>query len=205
MRVDVPQMVEQGALDHGKTTIYDRGDDPISGALAIQAWSIGELDKRSRPCGRPFPSGERLVPLLVQRPGTPPSGSKRELALADPMGQLEAGQRDGRRPERLEPEHGLASALNGAMDLLDDVVEVRTVAHQNILPAEVLSPEQPQPQVARGVSVQSNLLRPAARLPAKAVRKNDCVASNPPYSAAAASPRSCLSYQQLDRGSTAGL
>jgi hypothetical protein len=69
-------------------------------------------------------SCERHIPLFLQRPAAPPTRSKFELALADPMHEFQARQGQGRRPVGLEPEHGLASVLDRPVVLLDDVVQV---------------------------------------------------------------------------------
>jgi hypothetical protein len=64
------------------------------------------------------------------------------------MGKLDAGQPYGRTPERLEASHRCASAFDGSMILLDEIVEVLAAPHLNILPLRILPPQQPKGQVA---------------------------------------------------------
>jgi len=52
---------------------------------------------------------------------------------------LDPGQSDRRRPMGLEAEHGPTPALDRAVILFDDVVEVRAPAHEDVLPAMILS------------------------------------------------------------------
>ena len=55
----------------------------------------------------------------------------RELALADHVDQFNAGEHAVGAQERFEVEHRPGHPLDGAMVLLDDVVEVFDLAHQN--------------------------------------------------------------------------
>lgn len=54
-----------------------------------------------------------------------------ELALADHVNQFNAGQYGAGRPEQFEVEHGLGHPLDGAMVLLDDVVQVFYLTHKD--------------------------------------------------------------------------
>ncbi len=56
------------------------------------------------------------------------------------MGKLDARNGYSRGGKRLEAGHGGASALDCAMVLLNDVVEVAVGSDQNIAPAGVLAP-----------------------------------------------------------------
>ena len=53
-----------------------------------------------------------------------------ELALVDHVHQFDAGEHGARGPERFEVEHQLGQPLDGAMILLDNVVEVFNLAHK---------------------------------------------------------------------------
>jgi len=54
-----------------------------------------------------------------------------ELALADHVHQFDAGEHGARGPERFEVEHRLGQPLDGAMALLDNVVEVIHLVHED--------------------------------------------------------------------------
>jgi hypothetical protein len=55
---------------------------------------------------------------------------ERELSLAYPLGQFDAGQRNGGTPERLEASHHRgASAFDRSMILLYEIVEVLVTSH----------------------------------------------------------------------------
>jgi hypothetical protein len=82
------------------------------GALKEQASDTPDFCYRS--------SGERRIPLFLQRPETPPTRSKLELALADPMSQLKSSQSNRRCPIGFEAHHGSAPALDRPMILFDD-------------------------------------------------------------------------------------
>jgi hypothetical protein len=57
---------------------------------------------------------------LLERPEILiPTAPERELSLADPMGKLDAGQCNGRGPERLKVSHRGAAAFDRSMILLD--------------------------------------------------------------------------------------
>jgi len=56
-----------------------------------------------------------------------------ELALADHVHELDAGEHAVSGSERFDVEHGLGHSFDGAMSLLDDVVEVFRAANTNHL------------------------------------------------------------------------
>src|ERR1700684_253353 len=89
---------------------------------------------------------ECSFPDLLERPEIPiTTASERELPLANPMGKLDAGQRYRRTPERLEAPHRGASAFDRPMILLNEIVEVLTTFHLDVLPLRILPP-----QIAKG-------------------------------------------------------
>src|SRR5450759_4650741 len=97
-------------------------------------------------------------PFVLPRPATTPTATaKRKLPLPNPMGQLDAGNRDGRIRERLEPGHRRAPTLDGAMVLLDEVVQILVRPNLDVPPARVLSPQQPQRTSTRYVAVERHL------------------------------------------------
>src|SRR6266446_1403843 len=115
-----------------------------SGIWCITGLVLGQErpePRRSRQCS---------VPLFFQRPAAPPTRAKFELALADPMHEFQAREGHGRRPVRLEAEHGLAPTLDGPVVLLDDVVQIAALAHQDGFP----------PAAKRSISL--NTIRAAA-------------------------------------------
>jgi hypothetical protein len=89
------------------------------------------------------------------------SQSKFELALADPMHEFQARQGHGRRPVGLEPKHGLASALDSPVVLLDDVVQVLALTHQDVFPPIVLATEPAKTRMTGYMPIQSDLARPS--------------------------------------------
>lgn len=82
------------------------------------------------------------------------------MPLAYTMGELDAGQCSGRAPERLEASHSGAAAFDRSMILLDQIVEVLTTSHVNVLPPRILPPQIPKGQVALHVAVERDLARP---------------------------------------------
>ena len=77
--------------------------------------------------------GEFPVHYATWKPMEAREGIKVQIAV--PQGpfiqsELQARQGHGRRPVGLEPEHGLASALDSPVVLLDDVVQVTAPTHQ---------------------------------------------------------------------------
>src|ERR1700736_6592663 len=91
--------------------------------------------------------------------------AERELPLANPMGKLDAGQGNGRTPERLEASHGGASAFDRSMILLNEIVKVLATPHLNVLPLRVLPPQKPKGQVALLEAIERYLARPPRQTP----------------------------------------
>jgi hypothetical protein len=60
------------------------------------------------------------------------------LPLANPMRKLDAGQGNGRTPERLEAAHGGASAFDRSMILLNEIAKVLATPHLNVFPLRIL-------------------------------------------------------------------
>ena len=85
-----------------------------SGAL----WDPGAFDVGKRPPS----SCQGPIPLFLQRPADPPTAPELELALANTMRELDAGQSHRRGPVVLEAEHRPAPALDRPVVLLDDVI-----------------------------------------------------------------------------------
>src|ERR1039457_3586279 len=79
-------------------------------------------------------------PFGLPRPtAAPTAAAKRELPLANAMGQLDASDRDGRVRERLEPSHRRTASLDRPMILLDDVVQILAGPHLDVPPARMVS------------------------------------------------------------------
>jgi hypothetical protein len=76
------------------------------------------------------------------------------------MGKLDAGQCNGRTPERLEASHRGASAFDRSMILLNQIVEVLATPHLNVLPLRILPTQKPKGQVALLVAIERYLARP---------------------------------------------
>jgi hypothetical protein len=88
---------------------------------------------------------ECSIPDLLERPEVPISTApERELPLPNPVGKLDAGQCNGRTPERLEACHRGAPAFDRPMILLNEIVEVLATPHLNVLPLRVLPPQKPK-------------------------------------------------------------
>jgi hypothetical protein len=85
--------------------------------------------------------------------------AKRELSLANTVGEFDAGDRDGGIGERLEACHRCASPLDRTMVLLDEVVEVTICANRYVAPTRMLASKQPQRATVRDMTVQRNLPR----------------------------------------------
>ena len=80
------------------------------------------------------------------------------------MGKFDAGQGNGRTPERLEASHHRgASAFDRSMILLDEIVEVLVTSHLHELPFRILPPQKPKGQVALQVAIERDLARPVLR------------------------------------------
>src|ERR1019366_2125308 len=86
----------------------------------------------------------------------PTAAAKQELSLANAMGQLDAGDRDGRVRERLEPSHRRTASLARPMILLDDVVQIFAGAHLDVPPARMLSAPQAQCAPTRHMTVETH-------------------------------------------------
>ena len=76
------------------------------------------------------------------------------------MGKLDAGQSNGRTPKRLEASHRGATALDRAMILLNQIVEVLATPHLNELPLRILPPQKPKGRVTLLVAIERYLARP---------------------------------------------
>jgi hypothetical protein len=76
------------------------------------------------------------------------------------MGKLDAGQGNGRTPEGLEASHGGASAFDRPMILLNEIIQVLTTPHLNVLPLRVLPPQKPKGYVALLKAIERDLARP---------------------------------------------
>ncbi len=86
----------------------------------------------------------------------PTPAAKRELSLANAMGQLDASDRDGRVRERLEPSHRRTASLDCPMILLDDVVQIFAGPHFDVTPARMLSAQQPRCAPTRHMTIGSH-------------------------------------------------
>src|SRR5450631_3674014 len=106
------------------------------------------------------PRCERHRPFGLPRPITASTAAaKRELSLANSMGQLDAGDRDGGVRERLELNHRRTASLAGSMILLNEVVQVLVRANLDVPPTRVLAPQQPQCAPTRDMSVERDFAR----------------------------------------------
>ena len=77
------------------------------------------------------------------------------------MGKFDAGQGNGRTPERLEASHHRgASAFDRSMILLNEIVKVLATSHLNVLPLRILPPQKPKGQVALLEPIKRYLARP---------------------------------------------
>jgi hypothetical protein len=75
------------------------------------------------------------------------------------MGELDAGDRDGRVRKRLEPGHRGAASLDGAMVLLDEVVEILVRPDLHVTPAGALASHQPQRSPTWQMAIERDLPR----------------------------------------------
>ena len=76
------------------------------------------------------------------------------------MCQLDASERYRCIAERFEAQHGSAAAFDRTMILLNDVVDVRTLPDENILPLRIFPAQEPQRLMTRRVPVERGLARP---------------------------------------------
>jgi hypothetical protein len=67
--------------------------------------------------------GEHGVPDLRCRPATNAQSTERKLILANPVQQLDAGNRDHRMSEALQSQHRPQTPFHSAVILLDDILE----------------------------------------------------------------------------------
>src|SRR5450631_4215139 len=96
-------------------------------------------------CFEPLLLCECHRPFRFPRPATAPTTtSERELSLANAMGELDAGNRDGRVCEGLEARHRCTASLDRAVVLLDEVVQIPVRPYLHVAPAGVFTSQQPQ-------------------------------------------------------------
>jgi hypothetical protein len=76
------------------------------------------------------------------------------------MGKFDAGQCNGRTPERLEASHRGASAFDRSMILLDKIVKVLAAPHLNVLPLRILASQKSKGQMALLVAIECYFARP---------------------------------------------
>jgi len=113
---------------------------------------------------RSFGSRESHRPFGFPRPATAMTATpKRELVLANTVGEFDAGDRNGCIVERLKASHRGAAPLDRAAVLLDEVVEILVRANFDVAPAGVFAPEQPQCTPTRYVTIQRHLPRDARK------------------------------------------
>jgi hypothetical protein len=89
----------------------------------------------------------------------PTATAKRELSLANAMRELDAGNRNRRVRERFESSHRRAASLDGAVVLLDQVIQIVVRPNLHVAPARVLTSQQPQCASTRHVSVERHFAR----------------------------------------------
>jgi hypothetical protein len=96
------------------------------------------------------------------------------------MSKFDAGQGNGRTPERLEATHHRgASAFDRSMILLYEIVEVLITSHLNILPLRILPPQKPKGQWLCKWPSSVILRGHLGKLVDRALRKNACAAAMP--------------------------
>ena len=88
-----------------------------------------------------------------------PAAAKAELSLANAMGQLDAGDGDGRAVEGLEPRHRCAAPFDRSMILLSDVIQILAGSHREVAPARMLFAQQPQRAPTGHVAIECHLAR----------------------------------------------
>jgi hypothetical protein len=76
------------------------------------------------------------------------------------MGEFNAGERGRGRAETLQSQHGRAALFDGAMVLLDHVVEIAAHADIHTSPAEIFCRQQAQPAVHGAVAIDIDLRWP---------------------------------------------
>jgi hypothetical protein len=133
-----------------------------SGQAAVRwLWCIWGFPARERYCRSPRISREGHGPLPLEGPIAESAigSTQHELPLANAMGEFDAGDRDGGVRERFEAGHRCTSALDRAMVLLDDVVQIAARSNLHVAPARVLASKQPQRAATRDVTVKRDLTR----------------------------------------------
>jgi hypothetical protein len=122
---------------HRETDFTDQiasvgADDPPAGSGAMRDISVV-----MRPLCRPSAFlCECQLPFVLSTPATAPTTpAERELPLANAVGQLDAGDRDGGIGERFEPGHRRTASLDRAVVLLNEVVEILVCANCDVPPA----------------------------------------------------------------------
>jgi len=94
-------------------------------ALAMNDCGANSRQEQGLPCWPALPAGTEHRVADCRRSSTlNAQTSQSELSLADAMHQLDAGDRDRRIPEHLEPEHRHCALLHTSMVLLNQVVQV---------------------------------------------------------------------------------
>ena len=85
--------------------------------------------------------GERAPPEFVKGQGPATlAPAEAELVLSDLVCQFDSGEDDAGVHERLEAEHAGDPALDGAMILLDDIIEVLAAADSDLHPCGIFAP-----------------------------------------------------------------
>ena len=92
------------------------------------------------------------------------------------MGELDAGQCNGRTPEGLEASHRGAAAFYRSMILLNEIVEVLATPHLNVLPPRILPPQVPKGQVTLAKAIERDLARPPRQAPRQRLAE-ECLCS----------------------------
>jgi hypothetical protein len=86
-----------------------------------------------------------------------------QLPLADHVQGLDSSDEDSSTPKRLESEHRLGDSFDCSVALLDDVVEVLVLAHQNVDTSKIL--------IARRCTVQWSTKTPRSCIISSTLRK----------------------------------
>jgi hypothetical protein len=103
-------------------------------------------------------------PFRFPRPNTAPTTTrKRELSLANTLGEFDAGNRDGRVLNRLEARHRCTASLDRPMILFNQVIEIFVCPHFDIPPARMLTSQKPQRATAGNVSIERYFARQRCR------------------------------------------
>lgn len=86
-------------------------------------------------------SGQRPVPLLLERPGATSPRPELEMAFSNPVNQFNFREGDCSGPKEFESQHRMTSLLDRSVILFDDVVQVLTGSNQDKLPLRVFAPQ----------------------------------------------------------------